>query len=1042
MSSNQWVNYGIAAVGAVVVGFATFGIGLSWYIPAALFTFSATASILNAMYARPQLGNVKGLGAGSFGQKSTNNQRDAAAQALHIASASEAIAIPVVFGTVRISSNYLRYDRSTFRSVPIIERVQRDPSLVAYEQAKLAYKRSPSRVDREIDSAAAKQQQAQNQGGKGSTPTQPPPSTYASTNDKINSYTQILLSKDAEGKRKLPIEYDEFVVGYRYYLSFELGICMGPVDRLERVRSYPGEGAVIDNTATPDVTASNSYAFTARGQDEGGALRFYPGKLNQTRETGDIYKTDWTNYRGVAFAMLTDFYLGTSPTPRSYAFELTRFPVCLDADGDPLADFPVRGATAGTTKSITAVAWASNVRTFTATAHGLSPGQRVSLEGFAPTSLNGWAVVVTTPTADTFTTAGANPGPITTLGLVRSTHPSYYDANPAAVLYEIFTNTRWGRGMSPDDIDIDSFRTAAQFFEANNIGMSFNLETQNVVSDATEIIRNHVSTLVLSIAGRLRCICLLDRNNAYSPRIRITSENVIDPQMSRPGWVSTVNELRGEFLNRLNNFQNEIVIAHDDGNLATVQRINSMKLSLPAFSNRDTAERMTRMLIQQMAYPQGSLKFTMNRFESRLEPGMFVEFVWTEWSSGPTTTYWRVAEIDDQDQDDDGIAVTLIEDIYATPVQGIAETFEPPVPAYEGGVVNDDDDVYLGDEADEPFDSGAQLFQIIELPIFISDGEKLAALFGERDSGRVHAVSFFAREDGSGDDFTALGVLQPWATFGELVDNVSAAHFTHGDTAGQFEIELVDPTKRAIMLEICSLAPTDSDDFESMLAAETNLLVVGEEIMQIAQAEPGSTDSRVLVTVVVRGQFGTERLAHTAGDRAIFLFEFVPLSHTFRYSNLAHNTLLEFKAITFDQRGNQGLTYTWTDTLTNRARRAMPIEEWSTAGTAGLAWEVEFRPRFHNRGASVWADIDADVNTQTGEIPDLYDFWVMPQDSGDVDLLDAPVKMTVTLVPEDGEDPATGMISFAYTAPATTDHLIFYQAYDGVLGYPVQLDPP
>lgn len=1031
----------MAAVGAVIVGFATFGIGLSWYIPAALFTFSATASILNAMYARPQLGNVKGMGAGSFGQKGTNNQKDAAAQALHIASASEAIAIPVAFGTVRLSSNYLRYDRSTFRTVPIIERVQRDPSLVAYEQAKLAYKRNPSKVEHEIDSAALKQQQQQNQGGKGSTPAQPPPSTYASTDDKINGYTQILLSKDAEGKRKLPIEYDEFVVGYRYYLSFEVGICMGPVDRLERVRSYPGEGAVIDNTAAAEVTGANSYAFTAAGQDEGGALRFYPGKLNQTRETGDIYKTAWSNYRGVCFAMFTDFYLGQSPTPRSYAFEVTRFPICLDAAGAVLADFPVRGATAGTTTAITAVAWAANVRTYTVASHTLSVGQRVLLEGFTPTTLNAWTVVTsTTPTS--FSTAGANPGPITTHGTVRATHPCYYDANPAAVLYEIFTNPRWGRGMSPDDIDIESFRKAAQFFEANNIGMSFSLETQNVVSDATEIIRNHVSTLVLSVAGRLKCICLLDRTNAYSPRVRITSENVLDPQMSRPGWVSTINELRGEFMNRLNNYANEIVIEHDDGNLATVGRINSMKLSLPAFSNRDTAARMTRMLIQQMAYPQGSLKFTMNRFESRLEPGQFVEFVWGEWGAGPTTTYWRVAELDDQDQDDDGISVTLVEDIYATPVQGIADTFELPVPAYEGGVVNDDDDIYQGEPADEPFDSGAQLFQVVELPIFLSDGEKLSALFGDRDSGRVQAVSFFARPDGSGDDFTALGVLSPWATFGTLVGNVTSEHTVIGDTTGQFEIELEDATKRAILLEICSLAPTDDDDFGSMLAAETNLLVVGEEIMQIAQAEPGSSDSRVLVTVVVRGQFGTERLPHTAGARAVFTFDFAPLAHTFRYGNLPINTLLEFKAITFDQRGNQGLTYTWTDTLTNRARRAMPIDEWDTDGTTGLSWEVVFRPRFHNRGASVWADLDADVNTQTGEIPDLYDFWVMPQNASDADLLAAPVKVTATLVPEDGETVTTGRIEFSYTAPATTEHLIFYQAFDGVLGYPVTLTPP
>lgn len=1042
MSSNSWVNYGIAAAGAIVVGFATFGAGLSWYIPAALFTFSATASILNAMYARPQLGNVKGLGAGTFGQQQTNNGRDAAAQALQIASASEAIAIPVIFGTERVSTNYLRYDRSTFRSVPIIERVQRDPSLVAYEQAKAAYKRNPSRVDHELDSAAAKQQEAQNQGGKGGQKSPPPPSETASDYEKVNGYTQILLQKDQEGKRKLPIEYDEYVVGYKYFLSYELGICMGPVDRLERVRSYPGEGTVIDNSATPDVTGANSYAFTARGQEEGGAVRFYPGKLDQVRETGDLYKTAWTNYRGVCFAMLTDFFIGTSPSPRSYAFEITRFPVCLDADGNVLADFPVRGATAGTTTAIISTAWANGIRTFTVASHPLSQGQRVSLEGFVPATLNGWYTVTgTTPT--TFTVAGGNPGPVTTQGLVRATHPSYFDANPAAVLYEIFTNPRWGRGMSPDDIDIESFRTAAQYFEANNIGMSFSLETQNVVSDACEIIRNHVSTLVIPVAGVLRCICLLDRSSAYTPVITLTSENVSSPTMTRPGWVSTVNELRGEFRNRLNNFQNEIVLHHDDGNLATTGRINSMKLSLPAFSNRDTADRMTKMLLHQMAIPQGSLKLTMNRFESRLEPGMFVAFVWSEWSEGATTTYWRVVEISDADQDQEGLQVTLIEDPYATPVEGLADTFEPPVPAFEDGVSNDDPDVYLGEPVDEPFDSGDLLFQVFELPIFLSDGEKIAALFANRNSGRLAGVSLYAREDGSSADFTALGLLSPWSTFAELENEIPAGHPLSWPTQpAQIELALEDADKRAILLEICSLAPTADDDVTPMMGAETNWVLIGNEIFQVAQAEAGVADNQVVLTVFFRGQLGTDQEAHSIGDRAIFFFEFIPRVHTFRYGNLPINVPLEFRAISYDTRGDTGLTYEWTHTITNRARRAMAIEEWDTTGTAGTSWAVSFRPRFHNRGSQTNSQLDADINTQTGEIPDLYDFWVMPQTAGNVDLLTDPVKVTATLAPEDGEDPATGMISFTYAAPVTTDHLIFYQAYDGVLGYPVTLTPP
>lgn len=1037
MSSNSWINYGIAAVGAVVVGFATAGMGLAWFLPA-MATFSVTATVLNAMFARPNLGNIKGMGGAAFGGGNSDNRQNAAAQGMQIASASEAIAIPVVFGTQRVGTNYLRYDKSTFRSVPIIERVQRDPGAVALEEAQRAYKRNPSKVEQKLDSEAAAQQSAA--GGKGAAPS-PPPSMTLSNDEKVNNYASILLQRDQAGKRKLPIRYDEYVVGYEYYLSFELGICMGPVDRLERVRSYPGEGIVIENSTTPNTTA-NSYAFTARGAGDGGSVRFYPGSLTQTRETGDAYKEDWSNYRGVAFAMFTNYKIGTSPAPLSYSFEVTRFPICLDADGVPLTDFPVRGATAGATKTVTVVAWAAGVVTMTSTAHGINVGEKVLIEGFAPAYLNGRRTI-TAVTTDTFSFALGNPGTITTLGLARVTHPCYYDANPAAALYEIFTNDRWGRGMSPNDIDIESFRVAAQYFEANNIGMSFTLETQNVVSDAVEIIRNHCSTLVIAVAGTLRCLCLLDRSSAYTPRIRITSENVTDPQMSRPGWVNTINELRCEFQNRLNNYQAEVVVAHDDGNLATVQRINSQKLSMPAFSNRDTADRMCTMLLQQMAYPQGTLRFSMNHFEKRLEPGQFVEFVWTEWSSGPTTTYWRVAEISDGDQDEDGITVTLIEDVYMTPVQGIAETFEAPVAAYEGGVTNDDGDIYLGEDRDDAFDQGNLLFQVVELPIFLTDADKFFAIFCQRDSGRIQGLNLYAREDGGGGDFVSLGSLNPWAYFGTLATPLSIlSRPTLTRQTLDLTINLENEDDRAILLEIFSLTPTDADDVDAMVGGGTNWMIINEEIFQVAQAEAGASADQIKITGCLRSQQGSTRVTHAPGSRVVMFFEFIPRAFTARYDLLPLNVPLEFKAISYNQQGIEGLEYTWTHTLLNRGRRALAIEDWDTTGTAGLNWEVEFRPRFHNRGAHVFADFNADMNTFSGEIPDLYEWYVMPQDSGDTDLLTAPVKITPTWVQDDGETFATGQVSFSYVAPATTDHLIFYTVHDGVLGFPVQLDPP
>lgn len=1044
MSGNRWINYGISAVGALVVGVTTFGMGLPWYMTAALFTFGAGAAFLNGKFATPSLG-AGVIGGGGFAGGQTRKRSDAVSQALQINTNSEAITLPVVFGTQRLAGNFTKYDRNSFRTVPIIQRVRRDPSLVAYEQAKKAYKKNPDRVDHAIDDLASKQQEAAGgSGGKGARPSPPPPpSDTLDAYDKVGQYAQILLKNDQTGGKKLPVEYDEFVVGFRYYLSFELAYCIGPVDRFELMRSYPGEQVVIDNTNTPDVVTANSYAFTAKGGDEGGSVRFYPGKPTQTRETGDIFKAPETNYRNVAFAMFSDYYLGQSPAVKSYAVEVTRFPRVLDASGNVIPDFPVRGSAEGLVYTATLATWAAGKITVTIGTHSIVPGQRVIAEGWEPKAFNGVNRTVSEVTATTISFTVANPGKIPTLGTIRTAHPCYFSANPAAILWEIFTNKLWGRGLNPADLDLPSFRQAAQYFEENNIGMDFHLETQNLISEAIDTIRTHVYTMVVPVAGVLKCICLLDRSTAYTPKIRITSENVIEPEFSRPDWVGTVNEIRATFQNRFNNYQDEIVIAQDDGNLATVGRVNSTRMSLPAFGSRDVADRMVRNIIQQIAQPQAQLKFRMNRFESRLTPGDFLEFVWSEWSAGPTTTYWRVVETEDNDEDTDGIIVSCLEDVYVTPLQGLPETFEPGVPPYEEGIIVDDSDVVLGDQSRLPFDVGAMQFEVAEMPFFLAGGDRLFLIFANRDTGRINAVNIYARASGSGDDFSYLGQLSPWAIFGELKTDLSEDDFpTIRRGIYNLTIDLEFASDRVRLLEMYSFAPTDADDLVAFVGSEQNWMIIGNELFQVAQAEPGVSANQVILTVYLREQLGTQRENHIIGDRVIFVHEFIPRVYTLRYDQLAINDPIEFRAIPLDINGNVGLEYDFTYTLTNRARRPMPVEVYYSTGSTSTAWTVSFRPRFHNRGSGSITDMDSDYNTFTAEIPDLYEYYVMPRNSGETDLLTVAAPVAVTLIQDNGNDPATGMASFSYTAPGGTDHLLLYTAFDGVLGFPTRINLP
>lgn len=340
MSSNQWVNQAIGVVAGIVVGVFTYG-------TASFQTYAAIAGIATYSITTMAANSIGGVGRPrsvsqrppAFAKPSSYTARDAVAQTLNINSASEAVVIPTIFGRCRVNPNNTRWDISTFRKVPIIERIEKESSDVAYRMAQDVYKKNPSKVNHELDEQAKKRGSSSGGGkGGGSNKSSPPPSQQYSDSEKIGTYTQLLLDKDASGKSKLPKEYNEFTTGFKYYLTWEVGICMGPISEFYAVWMMPGNKVVMDRSSTP-VSPAPNYVVTLQGGEQGGNVLFYNGQNDQTRNPADPYANEFTNYRGVCIAVFTDFYIGLSSTPPSYLFDLARYPVCHDANGDLIPGF-------------------------------------------------------------------------------------------------------------------------------------------------------------------------------------------------------------------------------------------------------------------------------------------------------------------------------------------------------------------------------------------------------------------------------------------------------------------------------------------------------------------------------------------------------------------------------------------------------------------------------------------------------------------------------------------------------------------------------
>jgi hypothetical protein len=192
---------------------------------------------------------------------------------LKMATTAVGAPVPVVFGEVRISPNYLHYDEDTYLITEITEK--------------------PA-------------------GGKGGG------------------------------------EAEDQVVGYKYSLKWEAGLCMGPVDEIGMVYGMPGEIEMLPSDTWTTFSGDYVDINLSGTDDQEGAIRVYKGSSNQTRiASGDKYFANGMNYRNVCFAMFgigLPFTYGRSPAVPTYQVVVRRIPQCLRDNGSTVTEIQTRAS--------------------------------------------------------------------------------------------------------------------------------------------------------------------------------------------------------------------------------------------------------------------------------------------------------------------------------------------------------------------------------------------------------------------------------------------------------------------------------------------------------------------------------------------------------------------------------------------------------------------------------------------------------------------------------------------------------------------------
>ncbi len=680
-------------------------------------------------------------------------------------------------------------------------------------------------------------------------------------------FTTVQGGKGGKKRRRQP-------VGFDYHMVWEIGFTVGDVDAVVNLFGQPGESpvfhqqpsdanaitisqagtvltassdlftendegatihfstgetAVISSVTNPATAVAQGSAtvsattvrlgretffvgdtldFAAEGKDDRGNVRVYRGAKDQNRvSTGDPYASDGVPYRDHCWALF-----GTTASP----FVMGRQP-------------------RPKTYVAELIRWPAHDGSFDM----LRPDE---------TAITGFSV-----------RGSANPA-----------HPNYLNANPAAIIYEVFTNEVWGRGYSATAFDEDSFIAAATYFRDNDIGMAFLIDQEVDVKEVVNDVMGQLRMVLTEDGGKLKLRVLTDISGVYSTIETFRLSQIREFDLGVPAWDAVKNQVTAIYDDFRRNYRSGTVLRQ---NLAAINsangRINNENVSLRGFTDFGTASAVAARVLAEVSYPLRPGSFYVNRAGFRLEPGDVFRVI--EDTSGQTVTiYGQVVAVKDGGEAEDEIQVEFVEDLMLPPVLG-EETTVTAATEWPWDLTSAIDPAEESlDVVSVQSDDALDPIAAVEAPPILGDGAgAFVFVMAEKVfSGYLRAGLFYQVGDGTGPDFSELGDVESFAVGGSLLTTYNSKRLL--DRVDGFDFDLVDPdADETTVLGFNTLVDPD-EHFEALISSDRYWAIIGEEIVQIGSITKVAAN-HYRAANIARARFGTHPASHATSKRVFFM---------------------------------------------------------------------------------------------------------------------------------------------------------------------------
>lgn len=449
------------------------------------------------------------------------------------------------------------------------------------------------------------------------------------------------------------------------------------------------------------------------------------------------------------------------------------------------------------------------------------------------------------------------------------------DCNPINAIYEVLTNTEWGLGRDPADIDVgpgSSFLSASATMIAESNGFSFILDKAVVANELLQEIERQIGGMVFRDLGtgkwRIK-LARLDYTLGTQPLLDESNSELLSYTQS--GWEDTTNQIQVLFNKRADDYKESYALAQDVANTLvqgagtlTTNQVVSAPVRFPGVKDENLAANLAWRELRTLAYPLARIELKLLRSQFNLPLNSVIR--WSNSVYGIVEKAMRVTSIDYGTLSSNGITIGCMEDVfyYALPSFGVpqATLWVPPdytaaaYPAVNQVIMECPRAILFRDREDNSYGPPAWWTERL---FFISLGNtEIVDITG-------NTVWVGAVRQGYEDGFR---VLQG----SEYLDNVDQ-FMEEGTLVSAVSAQEANPVASIQIYASGNLASSfgtlTSEEVGTSLA---QLLMVDNEFMLVTGASYNPGTGILTLTNVYRGVLDSVQQAHSASARVYCLF--------------------------------------------------------------------------------------------------------------------------------------------------------------------------